>query len=83
MHFWSPNKKPTGGGGERKEKKRKKKKGKEKEQAKVWKLNLSMDACLWYGTCDFYMELYGFVWISCLIVWLGACSKPRVVRITS
>ena len=42
-----------------------------------------MDACLWYGTCDFYMELYGFVWISCLIVWLGACSKPRVVRITS
>ena len=18
-----------------------------------------MDACLWYGTCDFYMELYG------------------------
>ena len=42
-----------------------------------------MDACLWYGTCDFYMELYGFVWISCLIVWLGACSKPRVVRTTS
>ena len=59
MHFWSPNKKPTGGGGERKEKKRKKKKMKEKEQAKVWKLNLSMDACLWSGTCDFYMELYG------------------------
>ena len=46
MHFWSPNKKPTGGGGERKENKRKKKKRKEKEQAKVWKLNLSMDACL-------------------------------------
>ena len=42
-----------------------------------------MDACLWYGTCDFYMELYGFIWISCLIVWLGACSKPRIVRITS
>ena len=20
-----------------------------------------MDACFWYGTCDFYMELYGFV----------------------
>ena len=20
---------------------------------------LSMDACLWYGACDFYMELYG------------------------
>ena len=46
MHFWSPNKKPTRGGGERKEKKRKKKKRKEEEQAKVWKLNLSMDACL-------------------------------------
>ena len=28
----------------RKEKKRKKKKRKEEEQAKVWKLNLSMDA---------------------------------------
>ena len=46
MHFWSPNKKPTGGGGKRKEKKRKKKKRKEEEQAKVWKLGIL--ACFWY-----------------------------------
>ena len=45
MHFWSPNKKPTGGGGKRKEKKRKKKR-KEEEQEKVWKLWIL--ACFWY-----------------------------------
>ena len=44
MHFWSPNKRATGRRGKRKEKKRKKKKMKEEKQAKVWKLNLSMDA---------------------------------------
>ena len=77
MHFWSPNKKPTGGGGKRKEKKRKKKKRKEGSKSKVWMLAIGMELVI------FYMELYGFVWISCLIVWLGACSKPRVVRITS
>ena len=48
MHFWSPNKRATGRRGKRKEKKRKKKKRKEEKQAKVWKLNLSMDAGLWY-----------------------------------
>ena len=52
MHFWSPNKKPTGGGGKRKEKKRKKKRGRRRSSQ-------GMDACLWYGACDFYMELYG------------------------
>ena len=44
MHFWSQNKRATGRRGKRKEKKRKKKKRKEEKQAKVWKLNLSMDA---------------------------------------
>ena len=52
MHFWSPNKKPTGGGGKRKEKKRKKKRGRRRSSQ-------GMDACLSYGACDFYMELYG------------------------
>ena len=77
MLFWSPNKKLTG--------RRRKKKGEEEkeEEEEGGEQIQGMDACLWYGTCDFYMELYGFVWISCLIVWLGACSKPRVVRITS
>ena len=75
--FWSPNKKLTG--------RRRKKKGEEEkeEEEEGGKQIQGMDACLWYGTCDFYMELYDFVWISCLIVWLGACSKPRVIRITS
>ena len=27
----------------------------------------------------FGMELLIFIWNSCLIVWLGDCSKPRVV----
>ena len=74
--FWSPNKVVYG-----EEKKRKEKKGRRRIGRR--RSSQGMDACLWYGTCDFYMELYGFVWISCLIVWLGACSKPRVVKITS
>ena len=49
MHFWPPNKKPTGGGGKRKEKKRKKKKRKEGSKSKVWML-------------DFGMELVIFIW---------------------
>ena len=44
MHFLVSKQEAYGGGGKRKEKKRKKKKRKEEEQAKVWKLNLSMDA---------------------------------------
>ena len=77
MHFWSPNKKLTG-------RRRKKEGEEEKEEEEEGEEQIQgMDACLWYGTCDFYMELYGFVLISCLILWLGACSKPRVVRITS
>ena len=45
MHFFGlQTRSLRGGGGKRKEKKRKKKKRKEEEQAKVWKLNLSIDA---------------------------------------
>ena len=49
MHFWSPNKKPTGGGGKRKEKKRKKKNRKEGSKSKVWIL-------------AFGIELVIFIW---------------------
>ena len=52
---------------------RRREEGEEEEgeaQAKVWML-------------AFGMELVIFIWNSCLIVWLGDCSKPRVVRITS
>ena len=45
--FWSPN---TVAYGE--EKKRKEKRGRRRSSQ-------GMDACLWYGACDFYMELYG------------------------
>ena len=32
-----------------------------------------------YGTWDFCMELYGFVWISCLdmCLWVVGCRKPN------
>ena len=46
------------------------------DQAKVWMLAFGMELVILYGTI-------WFVWNSCLFVWLGDCSKPRVVRITS
>ena len=53
MHFWSPNKKLTG--------RRRKKEGEEEkeEEDEGGEQIQGMGACLWYGTCDFYMELYG------------------------
>ena len=79
MHFWSPNKVAYGEEKKRKEKRGRRRRGRRREegeeeegeaQAKVWML-------------AFGMELVIFIWNSCLIVWLGDCSKPRVVRITS
>ena len=48
----------TGWGEERRreEEEEEEKKRRTGDQAKQAK---GMDACLWYGTCDFYMELYG------------------------
>ena len=43
MHFWSPNKKPTGGGGKRKEKKRERRREEGEDQAKVWMLDFAMN----------------------------------------
>ena len=43
---------------------REERRGEEEEEEEKWeeprsKLQKGMDACLWYGACDFYMELYG------------------------
>ena len=46
---------------------------------KVWKLNLCMELWVLYGCLDFGLELYGFVWISCLDIclWVVGCRKPN------
>ena len=76
--FWSPNKKETGrrGRGEEEEEEEEEGRSSSKAQKRYGCLPLVWSLLFLYGTI-------WFVWNSCLIVWLGDCSKPRVVRITS
>ena len=72
--FWSP-KREKNGSEEQKERRRGRRRGRrrreEEEKRSKGKLR--------YGTWDFCMELYGFVWISCLdmCLWVVGCRKPN------
>ena len=71
-YFWSPNK----AYGRRKEKKRKEKKRKREIKPRYGCLTLVWNYECLNGILKFYVKVHA-------IVWLGACPKPRVVRISS
>ena len=59
------------------EREREEEKKKERRRGRRWR---SQDqASQRYGCLDFGLELYGFVWISCLDIclWVVGCRKPN------
>ena len=63
----------------RKKKKKKRRRGRGDQAKKVWNLDFGMETEPKYGCLDFGLELYGFVWISCLDIclWVVGCRKPN------